>query len=909
MANNLQLRVLLGVIDKALGPLKKITQGSGETAKALKAAREQLKGLNSQQKDVSAWRTQRAALEQTSRAMAANQAKVSALARAMGSAGPPTRAMTRDYQRAIRESQRLKQQHDSQSQAVQALRTRLEAAGINTRRFQEGERNHRQQISETTRTIQQQEDRLRRLGERERAVSRARSAMERTRATAGKAAMAGAGASTVAYGIGRGLYAPIQEGKHFTLEENRVAALGLGDQATQDAIKFAKAMKTYGTSATDNLTLVRDAMTVFADEHHAQMVAPMLAKMKFSNEAMFGEQDGAENERKFMDMLKVIELRGGLASEEEFRKQANIVQKVLTATGGRVGPNEWLNVIKTGGLAAKGLTDEAFYYQMEPLVQEMGGNRVGTAMMSAYQNLYQGRTTKRAANNLEQLGLVDPKKLKYDKAGQIAFLDVGAIKGSDLFRSNQFEWMQKVLLPQLASQGITEKGQVLDTIGSIFSNRTASNLFSQMYLQQAQIAKNQKLNMGADGIDELYQKGMNTAQGKELELLAKRADAYKQMSDTLLPTYVDALLMITDAIKSVTAWMQKNPAAAALMLKSVVVIGLLAAIFGSLAIVMAGLLGPFAMLRYAMTLFGIATNAALWPVLAVIAAVAALAVAGYLIYTHWDQVKAYFGGLWQEILAGFNGGIGGITRLILDFSPLGLFYRAFAGVMNYFGVDLPARFSDLGGMLLDGLVSGIRNKLGAVKDAINQVGESTIGWFKEKLDIHSPSRVFAELGGFTMAGLAQGLLAGQGGPLGAITDIAARLTAAGTVTLGSAAPATPVINRPATLVDDTTLPPQPHPLAAKQDGILGAITDLAARLTAAGALVIGTSAPAVAIDERPPISAATPAPVIQGDTYNITIQAGPGTDTAALKRMIEQTLAEHAGRKAARMRSTLRDRE
>lgn len=854
MANNLQLRVLLGVIDKALGPLKKITQGSGETAKALKAAREQLKGLNSQQKDVSAWRTQRAALEQTSRAMAANQAKVSALARAMGSAGPPTRAMTRDYQRAIRESQRLKQQHDSQSQAVQALRTRLEAAGINTRRFQEGERNLRQQISETTRTIQQQEDRLRRLGERERAVSRARSAMERTRATAGKAAMAGAGASTVAYGIGRGLYAPIQEGKHFTLEENRVAALGLGDQATQDAIKFAKAMKTYGTSATDNLTLVRDAMTVFADEHHAQMVAPMLAKMKFSNEAMFGEQDGAENERKFMDMLKVIELRGGLASEEEFRKQANIVQKVLTATGGRVGPNEWLNVIKTGGLAAKGLTDEAFYYQMEPLVQEMGGNRVGTAMMSAYQNLYQGRTTKRAANNLEQLGLVDPKKLKYDKAGQIAFLDVGAIKGSDLFRSNQFEWMQKVLLPQLASQGITEKGQVLDTIGSIFSNRTASNLFSQMYLQQAQIAKNQKLNMGADGIDELYQKGMNTAQGKELELLAKRADAYKQMSDTLLPTYVDALLMITDAIKSVTAWMQKNPAAAALMLKSVVVIGLLAAIFGSLAIVMAGLLGPFAMLRYAMTLFGIATNAALWPVLAVIAAVAALAVAGYLIYTHWDQVKAYFGGLWQEILAGFNGGIGGITRLILDFSPLGLFYRAFAGVMNYFGVDLPARFSDLGGMLLDGLVSGIRNKLGAVKDAINQVGESTIGWFKEKLDIHSPSRVFAELGGFTMAGLAQGLLAGQGGPLGAITDIAARLTAA-------------------------------------------------------GALVIGTNAPALAIDERPPISAATPAPVIQGDTYNITIQAGPGTDTAALKRMIEQTLAEHAGRKAARMRSTLRDRE
>ncbi|MDG9854131.1 hypothetical protein N7403_09735 [Pseudomonas nitroreducens] len=885
MANDLQLRILLGVIDKALGPLKKITQGSGETAKALKAAREQLKGLNSQQKDVSAWRTQRAALEQTKRAMAANQAKVSQLARAMGSAGPPTRAMARDYQRAIRESQRLKQQHDSQSQAVQALRTRLEAAGINTRKFQEGERSLRQQISETTRTIQQQEERLRRLGERERAVSRARAAMERTRATAGKAAMVGAGATTVAYGIGRGLYAPIQEGKHFTLEESRVAALGLGDQATQDAIKFAKAMKTYGTSATDNLTLVRDAMTVFADEHHAQMVAPMLAKMKFSNEAMYGEEDGSENERKFMDMLKVIELRGGLASEEAFRKQANIVQKVLTATGGRVGPNEWLNVIKTGGLAAKGLTDEAFYYQMEPLVQEMGGNRVGTAMMSAYQNLYQGRTTKRAANNLEQLGLVDPKKLKYDKAGQIAFLDVGAIKGSDLFRSNQFEWMQKVLLPQLASQGITEKSQVLDTIGSIFSNRTASNLFSQMYLQQAQIAKNQKLNMGADGIDELYQKGMNTAQGKELELLAKRADAYKQMSDTLLPAYVGALVQITEVIKSVTDWMQKNPAAAALLLKTAGAIGLLAAAFGSLAIIMAGLLGPFAMLRYGITTFSILgapllgmlrgligvligplvtgiriVSIALWGlaanpvVLAIAAVVAVLAGAAYLIYNNWDAVKGFFSGLWQEILAGFDGGISGIVRLLLDFSPLGLFYRAFAGVMSYFGVELPGKFTEFGNMILDGLINGITSKLGAVKEAISQVGDSTIAWFKEKLDIHSPSRVFAELGGFTMAGLQQGLVAGQGGPLGAITDITARLAAA-------------------------------------------------------GALVLGTSTPAVAIDNRPPISAAAPAPVIQGDTYQITIQAGPSTDTAALKRMIDQALAEHEGRKAARMRSSLRDRE
>ena len=37
---------------------------------------------------------------------------------------------------------------------------------------------------------------------------------------------------------------------------------------------------------------------------------------------------------------------------------------------------------------------------------------------------------------------------------------------------NQFEWIEKVLLPQLANKGITEKKQEIDAIGCIFSNRT-----------------------------------------------------------------------------------------------------------------------------------------------------------------------------------------------------------------------------------------------------------------------------------------------------------------------------------------------------------------------------------------------------------------------------------------------------
>nr|WP_140422165.1 phage tail protein [Pseudomonas sp. A46] len=893
MANNvLQLRVLLSALDKVSGPLKKIRDGSGNTAKALKATYDQLKALNNQQSDIAAYRKHQAAISATATKLEAAHGKVRQL-KAELKKGPVPATFRTDMRKALDAVKGLTDKIQEQRKGLGPYATSLREAGISANKFREHETRLKSEIDATNRSLKTQKDRLAAVSKIEAGIRTARRTYDQRRAFGRSAAMSGASSMAAAYGIGRGLYAPIREGKHFALEENRIAAFGLGDAASADAIKFAKAMKTYGTSATDNIALVRDAMAVFADVHHAELVAPTLARMKFANEAMFGEEQGADNERKFMDMLKVIELRGGLASADAFKRQANIVQQVLTATGGRVGPEEWLNVIKTGGIAAKGLKDEAFYYQMEPLVQEMGGFRVGTAMMSAYSNLYQGRTTKRAARNLERLGLIDPAKIKHDKAGQISFLDVGAIKGSELFRSNQFEWLEKVLLPQLAAQGITEKNQVLDTLGSIFSNRTASNLFAQMYLQREQIHKNAGLNAGADGIDQLYGKGLQTAQGKELEMLAKRANAYKQMSDTLLPAYLELLETITEAIDGITGWMKENPRATALMLKGLLVVGALAAAFGALALTLASLIAPFAVVSYGMALFrfrglgllqllgalfpslaGLATalagplitalrtvSIALWglaanPVVLVIAAIVALLVgAAYLIYRNWDRLAPYFQRLWAEVKAGFQDGIGGILNVLGNFNPLGLLYRAMAEAVNYLGANLPVQFTELGNMIVRGLVSGLLNGLSQIKSAIGTLGETTINWFKTKLGIRSPSRVFAGLGSDTMAGLAQGLAAGEQGPLAQLGDLAKRMT-----------------------------------------GI--------------GALTLGMAGSAVAIDNRPPLAPSLrPVQIDSHDSIQIIIQPHQGMDAQAIARAVAQELDKRERARLIRARSALFDRE
>ena len=245
-------------------------------------------------------------------------------------------------------------------------------------------------------------------------------------------------------------------------------------------------------------------------------------------------------------------------------------------------------------------------------------------------------------------------------------------------------------------------------------------------------------------------------------------------------------------------------------------------------------------------------------------AITAIAGGTYLIYRNWDKVGPYFLGLWAEIKAGFSGGLGGIAATILNFSPAGLLYRAFAGALSYLGVDLPAKFTDFGGMLMQGLANGIKNAAGAVKGAVVGAADSSIGWFKEKLGIHSPSRVFAELGGFTMAGLEQGLQAGERGPLSQLGDTAKRLTAAGAIGLSAAVGAMPAAAEP---VAFDTRPP------------------LAARAAS------------------PPAAQSAPAPI------TVHIHAAPGQDANAIARAVAAELDKREREKGARARSSLFDQE
>ncbi len=976
----LKLEVLFGSRDNLSPALKLIIGSSNAAANALKNARDEVKRLNEQQKQVDGFVKQKKATEDSAKALKDVQERIKSLRQEMTT--NPSDKISKDFDKATKEAKKLKDAHSQNQAKLQELRNELKQTGVSTSNLADHQSELSRKITTVNASIDNQKKKLDSLNRIQKSHSNI-SGNVRT------AALYGAGMTATGAAALYQMRKPIEENKRMDVLENRIGALGLGDTSTKEATEFAKKMKTYGTSMTENMSLMLDGTSAFADVHHAKMVTPMLAKMKFGNTAMYGDEKGADNEKKFMDMLKVIEMRNGLKSEKAFKDQANIIQQVITATGGRVQAEEWLNATKRGGIAVQGLTNEALYYKMEPIVQMMGGHGYGNAAMSAYQNIYQGRTTQRAAKNLDKFGLIgDYSKVKHNKTGDLSYLDIGAIKGSDLFKKDQFAWMEQVLIPAINAKGITRDDDVVDAIGSLFSNRTASNLFSQMYMQRENIHKNIKLNKGAANIDQLSDRAQNTVSGKELEAQAKLNDAYLQFGQTILPIYTQALVMASNALQGFTGWMQQNPTLAkALGTGLLLIAGGLVAI-GGLLLIFSPLILSMLSLRLMMVTLGVQGSAlsfvfkmltspfkalgssVMWlgrmlfaagqlmRANPIILAVTLLATAAYFIYQNWAPIKSFFMDLWTGVKNAFNTGVSfikgiiqsvdqvfadnpllnllfpliGIPRLIIAnwsgitgffssvwtsittgvanvwnsivsyLGPIGdwfaakweniklvtsvvwsgiksvvttawdnlisaitnspLFQRIVDGwtkIFDYLG-SLKNKMLSIGKNIIDGLVNGIQSGFDSLKTIWAKINSYMPRFMKKKMDIRSPSRVMAGLGGHIVGGIGMGL---------------------------------------------TQAFPE---LKNKYNQVLNLFTNKA---QSPAMDQIDIAAPVISkIQTAPNLTSSRQSSLaVAGDTYTIHIHAAPGQMVQDLERQIEQVINRLQRDKLSRVRTIMADQE
>lgn len=388
----------------------------------------------------------------------------------------------------------------------------------------------------------------------------------------------GVGMGTIGYSLGGGpllagvaagagvLYmekAMYESAKDFQTEVARFSALGLGDKLNADAVKFVTGMKTYGTNMSQNMALFRDAQTIFRDSgslEHAEMVTPVLSKMLLSQHVLFGE-NGGDRMSKFMDMLKVIELRKGLSSPSEFLKQADMVQQVLATSGGRVDATQYLNAMKTGGTALASQSNEALYYGAEPLIQEVGGSRFGTGMQTMYNRLMLGTgVSNTSASEMLRIGLLDPKKIELNKLGGFKRYKSGqnALTGSDIFQKDFIKFYTDVLLPLYAKAGITKEEDILRENALIGGRTPANAVWNPLQRQLPIILKSLETTKKAATIDQAAKIAKGTAEGAEEEFVAAWTDFKTQFGQSILPKITAMLRTGSEMFRGLNAFYGRN---------------------------------------------------------------------------------------------------------------------------------------------------------------------------------------------------------------------------------------------------------------------------------------------------------------------------------------------------------------
>ena len=266
-----------------------------------------------------------------------------------------------------------------------------------------------------------------------------------------------------------------------------------------------------------------------------------------------------------------------------------------------------------------------------------------------------------------------------------------------------------------------------------------------------------------------------------------------ELGKQLLPTVTKAATSITAIARSMRAWSKDHPQLASAIVTTVSGLVAFRLGLGAAQFALGGLLGPFAkVLPYfrkvdgiskfgthlktfagaartaaavGFRAFGLMRTGALLlargvmqagammlanPIVLIITAiVAAVGIAAYLIWKHWDKISA-----------AFNQGVAWVKDKLQG---------------------LPDWLKNIGKLMMSGLLMAINPM--ALAEKLIGVAKNGITAFKTFLGIKSPSRVFMALGGHVAGGLEQGIDRNRRGPARAVGRMAAGVAAAGAISL------------------------------------------------------------------------------------------------------------------------------
>lgn len=772
MADNLELKVIFTAVDKFVRPVNAIADGARTASRELKNARTAMKALSDQQKLIDSFRSTNKALGIDTRKLEEARGTVARLAGEMAATNAPTVALQRAFAEAKKEAAQLSANVNRLAESKQRLRTQLGAAGTDTKQLSAAQRDLKGKIDHATAAVNAQSTALETANRRMQRLKAAQAELAKTQQRVGQVRSAGAG--LLAGGVAVGLPAVATTKAYAEFE---TAMLGVARQV--DGARNANGRYT--------ATYYEMGKAIQAMSERLPMAANDIALI-VAGAARMGIQ-GKDDLLKFAETAAVMASAFDIPAEkigEDMGKIANLY-KIPIANIRELGDTiNWLddNAQSKGG-------------DIIDVMQRISGI-VTTAKMSYKEAAALGSTflslgaapevaASASQAMIRELSVATMQSKRFRAGAAMLNLDL-----TELQKTASTSPTATILKVMEAINRLPEEKRI-EAATRLFGKeygddaaKLASNLAE--YRKQLALVNDERARGSMQRESDAVNDSVNARMAMAKHALGNLAT---DLGESMRPALVDTLERTLAIAQAVRAWSAENPQLAAGLMTVVKWLAIGLTVLGGLALAAATVLGPFAMARFAFTALGISGvtmtgvlaggfnfvmkgiglfgNALLWigrlalahPILALITALAAGAL---YVWQNWDTLGPKFFALIDKI-------------------------------SNYFG-GLKDRALEAGRNMIDGMIGGITSRWEALKTTVTGIGDKSIDWIRDKLDMHSPSRVFAELGGYVMQGFELGLANGEDGPLAALGSLSKRLAAigagvviSGTAAAGTAAPA------------------------------------------------------------------------------------------------------------------------
>lgn len=375
----------------------------------------------------------------------------------------------------------------------------------------------------------------------------------------------GFGVGSVGFGVG-GAIVPLaatagsiyvahslyQAAKEYETAYVRFKTLNLGDEVNKQANAFARGSHTFGVASKDMLETVRESVGMFGNLPTAMKLSPIIAQLNAANSGLFGGKVGKIDEGAARSLMRFNDMRGLTDNPEDFMRGLNLAQRMVTGSGGALKFQDLEQLAKRGGAAFKGMSDDGIM-MMGTLAQEQGGAATGTALMSFYQNLVAGRTTKKTMAALHEAGLVDLGSVLHGNVGGKPYktLEITGIKDEKMLRENPAQWLMTYGTEAAKAAGAKTDSEIISFMNKLVSNRTGSNMAANFTTQSYQALRDYNLTKNAMGAEETVGEWKKSLGGKEAEFIASWTDFKTEFGTAALPAFSNLLVNAAGLVRSI----------------------------------------------------------------------------------------------------------------------------------------------------------------------------------------------------------------------------------------------------------------------------------------------------------------------------------------------------------------------